>query len=156
MIRETGFLRRVAMVLLVTVGWAPCFGTNTLVLHFADSTEVTCKLANEPVIHFDGNTFSLLSQGSSMGQWAFADVAYWNFRDVADGLEKYDGRGLMEDVLLFEDGKLTVEGAGNKDVAVYDVAGRLVSKQSTIDLNALPGGMYVLRVGDRSVKFMVR
>lgn len=144
------------MVLLVTVGWAPCFGANTLVLHFADSTEVTCKLANEPVIHFDGNTFSLLSQGSSMGQWAFADVAYWNFRDVADGLEKYDGRGLMEDVLLLEDGKLTVEGAGNKDVAVYDVAGRLVSKQSTIDLNALPVGTYVLRVGDRSVKFMVR
>lgn len=153
MIRETGFLRRVAMVLLVTVGWAPCFGANTLVLHFADSTEVTCKLANEPVIHFDGNTFSLLSQGSSMGQWAFADVAYWNFRDVADGLEKYDGE---RPVITIEDGKLTIEGAGNKDVAVYDVAGRLVSKQSTIDLNVLPGGTYVLRVGDRSVKFMVR
>lgn len=45
------------MVLLVTVGWAPCFGANTLVLHFADSTEVTCKLANEPVIHFDVNHF---------------------------------------------------------------------------------------------------
>ena len=145
--------RLLTLVMLTALGFAPCLAANSLVLHFTDSTQVVCKLANEPLIHFDFNTFTLLSQGSDMGSWVFADVAYWNFQDLTDAIDRTEAE---RPVISIEDGKLTVEGTGDKDVAVYDVAGRLVTKQAVVDMHALPGGTYVLRVGDNSIKFMVR
>ena len=103
-------------------------------------------------MHFDYNTITLLSQGGSVGQWTFEDVAYWNFEDLPDGLEKTDSEQAQ---VVIEDGKIRIAGEA-KEVALYDVTGRLVSKQFSIDLNALPAGTYVLKVGDKSIKFMVR
>jgi len=146
-------------MVLVMLGSFPCFAATALVLHFTDSTEIVCVLAKQPQMQFSQNAITLTSVDGMVGQWDFADVESWHFADVS-ATHDIEADQVM---IRMEGDKITVSGLKTQNVALYDVSGRLISTSLDaiddtvgISLNGFTTGIYLLKVGDKCLKFMVR
>lgn len=89
-----------------------------------------------------------------VGQWDFADVDSWSFADI-DAINDVKAEKAL---VRIEGDKLTIVGNNVKNAAIYDTSGRLIVnlQSSTFSMNRLNKGTYLLKVGNNSVKFMVK
>ena len=69
---------------------------------------------------------------------------FQNIVESCTGIEELDASDGIR--IYAEGGRITVEGAENETVLIYDVAGRSVRNE------ALPTGIYLVRVGNRQAK----
>ena len=141
------------------LGSLPCFAGSSLLIHLTDSTVIVCSLDKEPKMLFGDNTITLSSTDGSVGQWDFADVESWDFAEI-DAVSDIKADKAR---ILIEDSKLTVSGVSADKIAVYDLGGRLVTPSlntsgniTSMSLNGLVKGTYLLKVGNNSVKFIVQ
>ena len=111
------------------------------------ATQLTFQ-GDNVVLHFDDGT-------DMSADMALVDIVF----DTATGI------GGVESYLLKATlgGKLIVNGlTAGETVSIYDAQGRLMRQtraaQSTLneDISNLPGGMYLLKVGKKAIKFVKR
>ena len=149
----------VLTLLVAMLGVVPCVASSLLILHLTDGTNIVCNLAKEPKMTFGEKTLTLSSLEGTVGQWDFTQVESWSFGED-DAIESIKAEKAQINI---EDGLLTMAGVDAKKVAVYDINGRLVTPKlntkgttTSVSLNGLPKGTYVLKVGKSSVKFLVK
>ena len=140
-------------MLMALLGVLPSVASSSLLIHLTDGTEIVCSLAKEPQMLFGDKTITLTTLTGEIGEWNFSDVESWNFSDALDPDE--------------EDGiQMVVEGAkltASSEIAVYDLNGRQVNaglKKNngvfSVNLNGLPKGTYLVKVGKSCVKYSIR
>jgi hypothetical protein len=139
-------------ILLVAV----CASAKSLVLELNDGTLVYYLLGGEtnPVLRFDGDEVMV-----DADKYAFTDVAKF-FISEEDQPTAIDGKP-AEAQTEMKDGQLYV--STQETVAVYTTDGRLVSRahqagkgRSVVDASQLAAGVYVVRYGKKSFKFVKR
>ena len=152
--------KTILAMLAVALCSQPGRAGSSLLIHLSDSTVVVCSLAREPQLTFGEKTITLSSQEGTVGQWEFADVDSWTFADIEDRIA--GTKGERPQVRITQD-RLTITGREGLRVAVYDMNGRqrtpaLTTSGNTtsLSLGGLTKGAYLLKVGNSSVKFMVR
>ncbi|MBQ7571052.1 MAG: T9SS type A sorting domain-containing protein [Bacteroidaceae bacterium] len=149
------------LAMLAVVLWSlPGRAGSALLMHLSDSTVVVCSLAQEPLLTFGEKRITLSSQEGTVGQWEFADVESWHFADTEDQIARTKDE--KPQVKITQD-RLTISGNKGLRVAVYDTGGRqrtpaLTASGNTtsLSLGGLTKGTYLLKVGNSSVKFVVR
>ena len=139
-------------ILLVAV----CASAKSLVLELNDGTLVYYLLGGEtnPVLRFDGDEVMV-----DADKYAFTDVAKF-FISEENQPTAIDGKP-AEAQTEMKDGQLYV--STQETVAVYTTDGRLVSRArqagkgcSVVDASQLAAGVYVVRYGKKSFKFVKR
>lgn len=150
--------RLFSLFVLLASGIMSCLADTALVMVLTDSTEIVCALDNQPQMQFVQDSVTLTSTNGLVGQWNFTEVASWHFAETTTTAEVQ-----AEQVQVrIEEGRITVSGSNAKQVAVYDVSGRLITTRSivdstfSIDLSGFTTGVYLLTIGDNSVKFFFR
>lgn len=140
-------------MLMAFLGVMPCVASSSLLIHLADGTAVVCSLAREPQMLFGDKTITLTDLTGEVGEWNFSDVESWQFSDAIDPDEVDKVR------MVIEDDKLT----SSAEIAVYDLNGRQLKTKlkrnkdvSGVNLNGLPKGTYLVKVGKSCVKYSIR
>ena len=152
--------KMLSVLLFALLGVLPTCASSSLLIHLKDSTVIVCSLAMEPQMSFGKKTITLSSLAGTVGQWNFTDVESWSVGDIEDSIDELKGENAQ---IRIEGGNLTIAGNKAKNVAIYDLSGRLrtpsldtAGNKTTISLSGLTKGTYVLKVGKSSVKFMVK
>lgn len=136
--------------------------THSLIINKHDGTDVEYKFTDQPVASFDGNNLKITL--NSTGQTLFhpiSDVANMKFTKYEDtGVESIQPSanpsfGLTKD---------TLEASGieaGTQVNVFDLNGAVVAKGiadasgiATLDISALPAGVYAVAAGKHAFKFV--
>ena len=124
---------------------------RSLVVQLTDSTKVYFLLDSEPVMDFTGGRVTISDKAFTYQEF---DRFYISEVDDPNGVERVMARSGVR----MEAGKMVVSGKG--EIGVYAADGRKqpvkVSRRgdtATVSLDKLPRGTYVVRVGQRTVKF---
>ena len=140
------------------IGIMSCLADRALVMVLTDSTEVVCALNNQPQMQFAQDSVTLTDQSGLVGQWNFAAVASWHFAEITNTNDVQAEQAQIR----IEEGKIVVSGSKSRNVAVYDVSGRLIAVRDivddavSLDLSGFTSGVYLLTVGNNSIKFLIR
>ena len=138
-------------------------GSSSLIMQLKNGTKIMCSLDKEPQMAFGEKAITLSSMDGMVGQWDFTDVESWSF-----GSGSEDAVGKVKDAQIHIEGsKITIyhapSTADNWQVAIYDMSGRLRTPSlttkgnaTTVSLNGLTKGTYILKVGTSSAKFIVK
>lgn len=106
----------------------------------------------------------ILQTGTKGGYWSIDEVYAAMIEGLANGVEEVELLN-AERNLFFADGTLIIasslfDAKGCAMVEIYDLAGRKVqdftATTGRVDINGLQQGVYVVRVGSASLKFMNR
>lgn len=126
-----------------------------------DGTTVTCNFAEKPQMTFDGSDIVLSSEKGNVGKWEFSGVTSWSFIEVKD-LDNVNDINNTPSIVINGD-EIVVNNLQGSSVSVFDVSGKLVLMQNAnengiaaISINGLRNGVYVLRAGNNSIKFIVK
>lgn len=156
--------KALAAMMVAMLGNLPSLASSILI-HLTDDTEIVCSLAKEPQMLFGEKTITLTSVKGTVGEWDFTDVDSWYFADVLDQdeIDAIDKVNEDKSQIRIEEKTLTIAGNSAKNVAVYDINGRLVTPSlktsagsTSISLNGFGKGTYLLKAGNSCVKFIVK
>lgn len=132
--------------------------THILEITLTNGTTVSCAFNQKPEMLFEGNHILLNSTAGQQGQWEFAEVQAWSFRNAS----AVGSTSHTQAHLSFVGRTLTVEGMGNAVLNVFDLQGRKVLTRSLaaghtghISLAALGRGTYIVQVGQTSLKCFI-
>ena len=140
------------------IGIMSCLADRALVMVLTDSTEVVCALNNQPQMQFAQDSVTLTDQTGLVGQWNFVDVASWHFAEITNTNDVQAEQAQIR----IEEGRIIVSGSKSRNVALYDVSGRLIAVRDivddavSLDLSGFTSGVYLLTVGNNSIKFLIR
>ena len=140
------------------IGIMSCLADRALVMVLTDSTEVVCALDNQPQMQFVQDSVTLTDQSGFVGQWNFVEVVSWHFAEITNTNDVQAEQAQIR----IEEGKIVVSGSKSRNVAVYDVSGRLIAVRDivdgavSLDLSGFTSGVYLLTVGNNSIKFLIR
>lgn len=147
-------------IMAAMLGILPCFASSSIVIHLTDGTGIICSLAKEPQMLFGEKTITLTSLTGTVGEWDFTNVESWEFSDALDPdeMDAIDKIKADKPQIKIEEEKITVSGNKAKNVAVYDINGRMMFKVkgSAFNVNRLTKGTYLLKTGNSCIKFSVR
>lgn len=139
---------------------AEYYDYHFVVLNLTDSQTVEFAFADEPVATFDGSDLVITTDGGiNKVAYGTEEIARITFREMPSGVEKTEAVSLRISVrgdVLHISG--LAEGAG---VKVYALDGRLVvsaaagaDQTAVADLSGLPSGVYAVKAGNESFKFI--
>ena len=106
------------------------FDDSDMVLHLADGTEQRLPLANLQRMFFSNETQGIVAKGSP-----------------------------TRSSFTIEGGRLTVKVARGERFTLYNLKGEQVATadhDTTVDLKAMPRGVYIVKLGQQSGKFLVQ
>ena len=154
--------KRVLLAFVAAVlGTLPGLAGESLLVRLMDGTEVVCSLSKEPQMVFGEKTITLTSQEGAVGQWTFTDIDYWKFVDVEE--DAIVIARTEKPVVRISSDELLIAGANARSMSVHDLSGRQRTTSLTmadgtvrVSLKTLPRGTYLLKVGDNSMKLVVR
>ena len=148
--------------MIAMLGGLPCLASTSLLIRLTDGTDIICSLDKEPQMVFGEKMITLSSLEGAIGEWNFTDVESWRFADVEEP-SVIDGTKGEKAQIRIEKGMITVVGKKSKDVALYDMNGRLKTPSCTtsgnktsLTLGGLAKGTYLLKVDNSCVKFNVK
>ncbi len=86
-----------------------------------------------------------------------ADSLWGQFPTIVESCNDIeDVRGNMEDVRVYSyNGRIIVEGADNETVSVYDMLGHITQTFKQSSNQAIPSGVYLVKVGERPAQKVV-
>ena len=136
-----------------------CADTPKLILHHPDGTTTEVELYVMPVIEFNGDHLTVTSDIVNL-EFAQADVVRFTY----SGIEKNTGIVGPKSDVVQQDDRLVFKGIKRGDkIAIYTTDGKQVPVMPTmrgtdavLPLSALKGGIYLLKVNDRTSKFTKR
>lgn len=127
---------------------------QSLYLYLKSGAEIVLPLSSAPVISFDNGT---VTAGNS--QYRFEDVDAYRFN--ARSTSSIEAIGIDNDAIIFDSkGSITLSRVYNTDeIRLYDMEGRSmpceVSKsdnKTTVNFTATNAGIYILKIGTKSIK----
>lgn len=134
-----------------------------LIIHLANGGKNSFIFSEMKKIVFDSNNLIIVNIfGSESNTYLFDDIRKITFSDTVTGIESTSVTGSSElDIRLAADGsRIFVGGAAgsiDKPVRLFSVAGTMVMagslKDGSIDISALPQGIYILSVENQTFKF---
>ena len=149
--------------LLVAIGLAisaGCFAQDDVTINLASGKNVY-KLDEIKSMTFDGNSLKVNKQTNASDTYQLAEIVNISF-DAATGVNglKVEGEGLAINVKAGSN-LIEISGYDSKKryaVAVYNLAGEKVLgfdnwKGEAVDVSALPGGVYVFKINNSTLKF---
>lgn len=116
-----------------------------------DGSEISYSLPVVQKIYFrDGNVIVLTNDGEQ--SFPITILEKMTFTETATAIEALPEQ---EENMTFEDGKLHIKGDGL--LRIYSTGGQLVNianikEGANINLGNLPKGIYVVRMGDKTIK----
>lgn len=136
-----------------------CADTPKLILHHPDGTTTEVELYVMPVITLNGDHLMVTSDIVNL-EFAQADVVRFTY----SGIEKSTGIvGPKSDVVQQDDRLVFKRVKPGDKIAIYTTDGKQVPIKPTmhgtdavLPLSALKGGIYLLKVNDRTSKFTKR
>lgn len=155
--RQMKQIFRLLLLVLMVVFPSSMKAQSQLRLELNDGTSAVCLLAEKPVILFSG-TKLVLKVGEQKSQFEIEEVKKFFFEIVGTGINPVENAEAVR--YDYTDGRnLRISGAtGVAAVQLYDVAGKVVATQqvdngaASVNLQTLPAGVYVLKVGAQSMK----
>lgn len=152
-------MKRLLLTVLCFCGLLQCYGQKKLVLHQTNGTNVSIGFDEKPVL-------SVYVNGVRLATSTY-DVCYEN--NQVKSFEIVDTNTGINDIAehtkpSLSNGQISVDNAkSGTEVMVYSTQGMLVSKvaadengHANVNLSSLPTGVYVVKVGNNSYKFMKR
>lgn len=129
---------------------------TALVMAKSDGTTETFLLSQKPEISF-GESDCTLSTTDYTVSIPRGDIADFHFTDVATAISSPCTDGGVK--VRLADGVLTIQGAIENAVAVFDVSGKAVNANATtngttctVALAGLPKGIYIVKYGNNTIK----
>lgn len=126
-----------------------------------DGTTVNCSFAEKPQITFEGADIVLTSEKGNVGKWEFTGVASWSFFEESDP-DNVNNISNNTSIAINGD-EIIVNGLTNSNVSVWGVSGKLFLMQNadengtaTLSINGLNSGVYILKAGSNTIKFIVK
>ena len=129
-------------------------GDQCLVAFLKSGIQISIPIAEQPKITFNGNVMRI-----GDGDYQIENVRKWMIGDpelvTVEGVKSEDG-------ILFRDGILSVNKT--KDVHIYNTAGMKMSFEAKssddgklcIDFSAWPQDIYIIKVGNETIKIRKR
>lgn len=115
------------------------------------------ELTNFRKITFGENGFNVLSQDGSTLQLNYGDVKSIKFKDLVNGIQSVTNGNASEMTLHFDGQYVWADGANGQQGAVYGINGQQLLgarlNGTRISVESLPKGVYVFKVGGKSIKF---
>ena len=135
-----------------------CAENQKLVLHHADGTETEVELLTRPKIQVQGSWFIVNSDIVNLTYEA-KDILSFTY----SGIDK-TGIASMESDYRQEEGQLVFKGIKQTDkVSLYTIDGKqlpvaptIVGSDAVLPLASIKKGTYLLKVNNRTTKFMKR
>lgn len=126
-------------------------------LLLADNSSVTCALSQNPEMTFGDGKITLTTPEATIGSWEFSEVVKWNFIDATELSVKGVEAGKTQ--VLIQDDMITITSEGKQLAQVFDASGKMcistyVGEDSKISLASLGTGIYILKIGDNTLKFV--
>ena len=130
---------------------------QTLVLHHADGTTTDVELYTRPQVKFQDDKVVITSTVLNM-EYPKSDILRFTYRGSFSGISTPSTKANYTQ----KDGQLVFRGIkSNEKIAVYTANGIRVpvnifrsGDTATLPLNAIPSGVYLLNVNDKTSKFV--
>lgn len=134
-----------------------------LVVETKAGTSQTFNISGIQRLDFSNQGVTVVSKDKDGTTFAFDDIKKITFVSAANGISQIKTEGATgQTIFISNDGNsLTVKGwnpAQYADVSVFSVGGARVLEAKgwngqTVNISALPSGVYVVRVGNKTGKF---
>lgn len=127
---------------------------QSLYLYLKSGAEIVLPLSGNPIIAFDNG---IVSAGNS--QYRFVDVDAYRFE--ARPTSSIEAIGIDSGAIIFDSkGHLTLsEIYDTNEISLYDMEGRSipcevsnVDNKTTVNFTATSAGIYILKIGSKSIK----
>lgn len=134
-------------------------GDYALQIFLADNSTVLCEFSKQPQMTLNEGIMTLTTTDSTIGSWEFSEVRKWNFVDA----EKVAIKDVKEQkpLITIQENTIMVSCPQKEKALIYDISGKLYSSATIlggtrIPLNTMASGVYLLKVGNHSLKFTVK
>lgn len=148
-------MRKLLLLMLLTVSSAVGLQAKSIVFVLADGTEVYYLVDKNPVMKWKDGVVTVETDTYTVeGISRF----YLSETDDPNGIENV----LAKEGMQMDGNSIVVRSAG-KGVTVYTVDGKAVDTRQSmsgvyvaVDTSTLPQGVYIVRTGNQSLKFLKR
>ena len=130
---------------------------KALLVNLSDGTEVVFDFSKKPVMQFSEGTITLTCTDKEVNQWEFVKVKSWKFIESTG----VDSKALKGNKLFVDNNYIHAEAYKKVDLNIYDTTGKKVfskhineNETINIPLSTLLRGIYIVQLGDTTVKFM--
>lgn len=153
------YFKKTTLTLALLLGLATQVKADTgLVLVLKNGSTETFILEKKPAITFEGTTININSEEAETTA-SLAEVENFHFEEVTTNDIKTMGNGNA--LFEYKDGIAVIEGYKGM-IGVYNTVGTLVitekneNASARLDLNTLTPGVYLVKMGNRTVKVNVK
>lgn len=151
-------MRKILLVILAVFLSAPVF-SQEIIIGKADGSSQSLDLSNlKKVTFLEGYLVADYADGSSATKYLLSEISRLLFSNSTqvEPVEMMDGRIAYQ----AETGSACIIGSEGLVLSVYNISGRMVMQESitssvqTVALDDLKSGIYLLRLGDRTIKIV--
>ncbi len=148
-------MKRILLVMILAFGWLSSYAALDCVAVYDKNDEVSIIPINDASeISFEGNVIYIGSYSFNMEllkRYVFADSGTLGIEEIDGDIPglKIDPRG----VITF-DGKMS-----NVTVEVWNIGGvaqTFVRNENTVDISRLPSDVYIVKIGQSTIKILKR
>lgn len=141
--------KSIILPLMLLLGVSAAKADTILQLSMADGSTPSYLLSEQPRVTFTADGMNIATPSASI-EHKRADVLRMNFTDDPTSIESILAGA--QPTLSFTHGQLSAPGL---EISLYDLQGALVARAAdSVDVTALPQGIYVVRAGALSMKIV--